>query len=120
MTCPSLLCYKNSYNFNNVKITINQNVNCSSKNVIYIFIRNCGKLYIGKTISEFHLRINLHRQHILSDTYTTQNVSFHIKNCCSILYKCSDKDVRYIEDIENYFIHLINSELNSYDLYTSN
>lgn len=118
-TCPLLICYNNKHTFNNVNITINQNVNCTSKCVIYILFCSCGKSYVGKTISEFHLRINLHRQHILSDLYTIQYVSKHIKSCsknftCSILYKVHDDNVCYIEDIENYFIYILNPELNRF------
>lgn len=117
--CNILIEYKNEIKINNHTIEINSNVNCTSKNVVYIlFCDGCQQFYIGKTETNFNLRLNLHRNHIDNPTYTVLNVSRHIQQCkktfkASILFQTKNEDIYLITYMENYFIGLLKPSLNA-------
>ena len=81
-TCPILISLKKEIHLKGKTICFNQNMNCRSKNVVYVLIcRSCDKIYVGETSQSLHMRMNLHRQHINHEKYSIQKVLKHLKDC---------------------------------------
>lgn len=119
LTCVQILERKMLITVNNHNIYFNKTMTCISKNVIYLLIcDNCKKLYIGETKLCLNLRVNLHRQHITRPEYGTSFVSTHLRSCGSSFHVvplfqlplCTDTTRK---KLEQYFINLIQPELNS-------
>ena len=109
-TCPVLYEFGGHLTINNVSITLNENVNCNSNNIIYLIkCSNCSKNYIGKTKISLRIRNNLHRNHIDTD-YGFLPVSKHIKSCgnktynITIIQQVKSNDPKKLDFIEDYFI----------------
>ena len=116
--CEIIIEYRNKLSVKNILIKINQNVDCTSENVIYILrCDSCQKYYIGKTTNQLSIRLNVHRNHIKNPEYSILPVSEHLRNCgekysISILFKCEDCEEIFLDRMEAYFIKLIKPELN--------
>ena len=100
----------------NDTIFINSNMNCNSKNVIYLLICQCQKFYIGET-ADFRARVNLHHNQIQKDEYRKLFVSKHIFSCSrgkfSIAPICSsyENEAKRLT-MENFFIKKFKPNLN--------
>jgi hypothetical protein len=81
-TCPILIEGTN-FNFENgTHAFINENMTCTSQNVLYVMkCGNCPKLYIGETSDKLSMRMNVHRQQIRDTNLRHLFVSKHIAEC---------------------------------------
>ena len=67
---------------NNEKIYINEEMTCTSRNVIYVLsCSKCHKNYVGETSDLLSMRMNVHRQQIRDINLRNLYVSKHIANC---------------------------------------
>lgn len=118
-TCPLLIEKRTSICINNNQVNFNKNMNCRSKNVIYVlFCNKCNAFYVGETSLNLNLRVNLHRQHINNSHYGILNVSTHIRNCGGFfkiipIFQLPSSSAFLRKKQETYFIHLLKPELNS-------
>ena len=77
--CPMIIT-ENSININNKKISIPQNVNCKTKDVIYLCIcKKCkeNNAYFGQTVQEYHNRMSGHREKFCIDKFNKSALSMH-------------------------------------------
>ena len=116
--CKILIPYRKLIIIKDMKFYINYNGNCQTKNVIYILFCCCNKSYIGQTITQFNLRINLHRDHSNNIDRTILNSNKHIHKCggnfkTTILFIATNNDTMYLNQMEEYFIKIIKPELNT-------
>lgn len=66
----------------NMTFIINRNMNCQSRNVIYIIrCKGCNDIYVGQTGDLLRNRLTVHRQQINNTLYMILNVSHHISSC---------------------------------------
>ena len=80
-TCPYLQ-EGNSYNFTTKEFTVNSNMTCSTKSVIYVITcAGCGKYYIGETGTALRCRVRVHKQHVSVPEYRKIKVSEHLDVC---------------------------------------
>ena len=85
--CPTLILgrtikFKVSSGGRTRLFTINRNLTCTSRNVIYVIRCNaCGDFYLGQTGDIFRNRLTIHRQQIDHEEYTILNMSKHIARC---------------------------------------
>ena len=112
LTCPMLIEYYNTINIKGINFNINNNLNCCSKNVIYILICSCNLLYIGKTNTPFNIRNNTHRQQSNNEKYIILPFNKHIYDTkhsykCTFLYYVSDEIQKFILEIEHFFQKLL-------------
>lgn len=118
-TCKILLVNKTSIKINNIEIKFNANMNCTSKNVIYVlFCSGCSCYYVGETNMQLNLRINLHRQHMNNKQYSQQPVSDHFRACggsfsATPIYQLQGNSRYHLLHLESYFTTLLKPELNS-------
>ena len=112
---------ESTFNFKGENFTVNADMSCTVKNVIYVIeCRGCGEYYIGET-NNLRKRATLHNQHIRHENLRMIPVSGHIATC-------SDKDPKYFmfpfykmncdsilarKEKEKYFINKFKPELNS-------
>ena len=117
-TCDIITVTKEKIVIADKTIFFNADMNCNSKNVVYVLTcRSCKLFYVGETNTLLRLRINLHRQHINNPHYSFLYVSSHIRQCggqfdvapiCHI-----DNNSSYIlRKTEKYFINLLHPKLN--------
>ena len=117
-TCNVITEKRNKFCKNGKTVIFNHNMNCDTKNVIYILsCNNCTSFYIGKTNTPLRLRVNTHRQHITHIHYTTLFVSHHIRECGSNfsiipIYHISNNSPYIICKVEDYFISSFEPDLN--------
>ena len=120
ITCHNLFSFSNFLYINNVKISLNSNVSCTSTHCVYIiFCPNCPVFYVGKSQNSIRTRFALHRFHLNSDiTFSTLPISRHLKICSnslfyfSIIYQEKSLNNFNLISAENYFINLLNPPLN--------
>jgi len=107
-----------TYTFKNPHTTfkINRNLDCTSKNVVYVIeCTNCKKIYIGCT-SSLNKRISLHKSNIKLANNRNLYVSKHIHECnqgkfkVMPLYQTDDYTLLLIK--EKHFIDKYKPELN--------
>ena len=83
--CPILITGKHINIMINKKLTnfeIKRNMNCLSKNIIYILRCNgCNAIYVGQSGYYFRNRLTVHRQQIAHANYRVLKVSQHIASC---------------------------------------
>ena len=116
--CPILI-EGNSYTFPNTGETfeIKRNLNCQSKNVVYLLECNkCNDTYIGCTSLNLNMRINTHRSQITNERYRFLNVSKHIHECSNDDFRVmpiyqADDDKKLLAK-ENHFIEKFQPRLN--------
>lgn len=118
--CPILIEYKNVINIKNNFLTLNGNINCKTRNLIYVmFCKNCNQIYVGETGTKLNLRMNLHRNHIQNIQYGFLKVSIHIRHCggefkVAPIYKMPETSGEFLrKKMEGYFRLLLKPELNS-------
>ena len=117
-TCSIIIQRRHSHIINERIVYFNANMNCCSKNVIYVlFCKNCEEYYVGETNMTLNLRVNLHRQHINNPQYSFLHVSSHIRSCGSEfqilpIYKVSNNSTYIIRRLEEYFIYFLSPTLN--------
>jgi len=89
-TCDSIITGKSitfQTPFGTKHFEINQNLTCTSSNVIYkLQCRKCHEYYIGQTGDSFRKRITVHRQQIYNAQYSFLKVSKHIAMCGEDFY----------------------------------
>jgi len=109
-----------SFEFNNGKIfTVKQNMNCKSKNIIYLICKKCGDFYIGQTSCELRKRMTVHRQHTKTDELRFLYVNQHFHNCSGNeflvfpLYKVFPENSKLLDQKERCMITLLKPKLNS-------
>ena len=119
--CHLCLCIieGSSFDFKNYKFTVNANMNCNTKNCIYVIrCENCGLLYIGET-GNLRSRVNLHKSHV--NKKEGLFVNKHLAECNTNLkdtfkimpfYKVKQDDERIRKEKETYFIQKFHPELN--------
>ena len=64
-----------------ISIHTNSNMNCLSKNLIYILSCPCGEFYIGETGDRLMDRTRVHRQHCQPNSTIKLHIHKHINNC---------------------------------------
>ena len=86
-------------------------VNCKSKNLIYLLTCQCGIQYVGQTITPFNIRLNNHRsfnktkkncpvnRHLESTGHLFQNIK------CQIIEMNEDWDEKTRDAREMFWIH---------------
>jgi hypothetical protein len=81
-TCPDIIEVKKDITLNNVAISLNANMNCESKNLVYVLVCvKCKQIYIGETELSLAVRNTLHRQHVRRPEYTILKASKHMQSC---------------------------------------
>jgi hypothetical protein len=81
-TCLSIIVGTEMQMENGEIFKINSNMNCNSRNLIYILKCNgCPRTYIGETSDALNLRINVHRQQIRDPNLRHLYVSKHLSSC---------------------------------------
>ena len=121
-TCPLILETKSvTFNKNpSEPFQIRGNLNCLSKNVVYVIIcPGCGFQYIGQT-SNLRNRVTLHKQHNRDPSLGLIHVNQHLRSCspssptsfqiCPIIYKEDEKERKFLE---THMINKFHPELNS-------
>jgi len=69
---------------NNKKFIIKSNMDCDTRNVVYVIICNgCNKKYIGET-TNLRSRVTLHNQHINHPELRKIPLSKHLVECTNI------------------------------------
>lgn len=118
-TCPFLR-EGNSFQFNNKIFTVNSDMSCSTKNLIYVITcAGCEKHYIGETGTTLRTRIRIHKQHISTPEYRKIKVSEHLDVCghgqFSVFpfYKLYTEDTISRREKERHFIKTLKPALNS-------
>ena len=67
----------------NVTFHIKTNMNCRTRNVLYMIECNgCKAKYIGKTHTALQDRVRVHKQQINNPQYRQLGMSKHIDDCC--------------------------------------
>lgn len=109
----------NHFNFGTSRFSIKSDMNCNSRNVVYVLeCGGCDKLYIGET-NNLRLRINNHRT--LSNTGAGLYVNNHFYNCAGKnhptfkvmpFYKVKRDDTTLRKEKELYFINKFKPLLN--------
>ena len=104
----------------NIHFQIKTEMNCSTKNVIYVLVCcGCKKIYIGETKTDLRTRVRLHRSNIINNVGLY--VSQHIFECTSQLdlkfkimpiYKMGTEDTLSRKLKEKQFIDKFQPELN--------
>ena len=119
LLCSCIFPYSNFICIKNHFIYLNSNVNCCSTHVIYvIFCSNCNFIYVGKSQTTIKQRFNLHRHHLNCSSSNLLPVTNHLNSCSNsnfkvtIIFQCMDFDNFSLISSENYFINLLNPELN--------
>jgi hypothetical protein len=116
-TCEIIIPVKNKIKIKDEIIYINKSMSCKSKNVIYILICKCKKIYVGETKCTIRNRNTLHRQHVDHREYGLLYVSKHIANCGGEynivpVFKF-DREGKYTRlKMESYFKTTLKAELN--------
>ena len=80
--CRDNLIEGQSYYFErtNYLFKVNGNMDCNTRNCVYVIKCNgCSKIYIGET-SNFRLRVNLHKDHIRQGENAPLYVNRHISD----------------------------------------
>ena len=75
--CCELIPVSDSFTINDLKVSSAPG-NCSSYNVVYIFICNlCSKIYVGRTVQALRSRVSAHRHNFYS---LLANPSLNVNN----------------------------------------
>lgn len=118
-TCPYIR-QGQSFNFNGKQFTVNNNMSCQTRNVIYVITcSGCGELYIGETGSALRERIRVHKQQINVPQYRKLKVSEHLDVCGNRtftvfpFYKLHNSNTIERRDKERHFIRTFKPKLNS-------
>ena len=118
-TCPYIR-QGQSFNFNGKQFTVNNNMSCQTRNVIYVITcSGCGELYIGETGSTLRERIRVHKQQINVPQYRKLKVSEHLDVCGKRtftvfpFYKLHNSNTIERRDKERHFIRTFKPKLNS-------
>lgn len=107
-------------NGQNKTFNITSNMNCQSKNIIYMIrCTGCHEIYLGQTGDMFRNRMTVHRQQITHKKYAILNVSRHISMCAANrfeaapIYKlCPSASKFQREKKEQEFISMLRPKLN--------
>ena len=88
----------------------NAELTCKSRDLIYCIIcPKCKGEYLGETGCTLNLRVNLHRNQIMTEKYRKLKVSSHIYDCANgdfkifPFHKCNKDDHIYREEMEKYY-----------------
>lgn len=117
-TCKIIIINSKDILINCKLIYFNQDMNCQSKNVIYvIFCKTCDQFYIGETNMALNIRMNLHRQHINKPEYSILFVSSHLRHCKSNysvvpIFQSKNSSSYLLVQMEKYFISYLKPSLN--------
>ena len=112
-----------SYNFNNRTFNIKSNMNCDTKNVIYVITCPvCQAFYIGETRTTLRTRVRVHKQQMCNGEYRQLKVSKHLHFCGKDnfhifpFYKLYSSNDIERKNKESYFIDILKPSLNSWTL----
>ena len=103
-----------TFSFNGHNFTVNSDMPCTVKNVIYIITcRGCGKYYIGET-NNLRKRTTLHNQHIRHENLRMIPMSGHTASCSDndpkyfmfLFYKMNSDSIIERKEKEKYFIKI--------------
>ncbi|XP_061175938.1 uncharacterized protein LOC133184880 [Saccostrea echinata] len=118
-TCQHII-EGSTYNFNGRQFTVNANMSCDTKNVIYVITcPGCHQYYIGETSNPLRARVRVHRQHINSPEYRQIPLSEHLDRCGNKqftifpFYKLSNESDIQGREKEKHFIHVFKPKLNN-------
>ena len=118
-TCPFLK-EGQTCNFHGKEFTINADMSCDSKNLIYVITcSGCRQIYIGETGTTLRARIRVHKQHIKEPAYRKIKLSEHLAVCGNghfnvfPFYKLFTDNLVERREKEKYFIHSFKPTLNS-------
>ena len=118
-TCPFLK-EGQTCNFHGKEFTINADMSCDSKNLIYVITcSGCRQIYIGETGTTLRARIRVHKQHIKEPAYRKIKLSEHLAVCGNghfnvfPFYKLFTNNLVERREKEKYFIHSFKPTLNS-------
>ena len=96
----------------------NTSMTCKSKDLLYLLTCNgCDEEYIGETGIPLNRRMNLHRNQIKNEKYTTLKMSKHVRECGNNefkvfpFFKCYKQCHIYREKLENKFRTLAKPKL---------
>ena len=101
LTCP-LMITSNSIPINGIDIKVRKDLNCKSKNCIYLCIcKKCPKnnAYFGQTVQEHHNRMSSHRQKFCIDKFTKSALSMHAYDAHGGELTLNDFDVAVISKV---------------------
>ena len=80
--CENVITDKSYTTKNGTILKRNANMNCKSKDLIYVLIcGTCNMEYIGETGIKLNERMNLHRSQMTNPRYRILNVSKHLNDC---------------------------------------
>ncbi|XP_062579660.1 uncharacterized protein LOC134241640 [Saccostrea cucullata] len=118
-TCTHIM-EGSTYDFNGRQFTVNANMSCATKNVIYVITcAGCQEFYIGETSNQLRARVRVHRQHINSPEYRQIPLSEHLDTCGNKqftifpFYKLSSESDIQRREKEKHFIHVFKPRLNN-------
>lgn len=117
-TCEILLKQKVCIKINNVNVSFNASMTCTTSDVIYVLFCSCNKFYVGETSIPLRQRITLHRQHINHSCYSILKVSRHISLCGGKfrvipIFKVKNGTKLLRRKMEEFFIKLLQPDLNA-------
>ena len=110
-----------SFSFKGKTFTVNADMNCTVKNVIFVIeCRGCEKYYIGET-NNLRKRTMLHNQHFRHKELRMIPLSGHLALCSDNdpkyfmfpFYKMSSDSILEKKEKEKYFINKFKPELNT-------
>ena len=110
-----------SFSFKGKTFTVNADMNCTVKNVIYVIeYRGCENYYIGET-NNLRKRTTLHNQHIRHKELRMVPLRGHLASCSDNdqkyfmfpFYKMSSDSILERKEKEKYFINKFKPELNT-------
>lgn len=117
-TCDYIL-EGTSYDFRGRNFTVNADMSCETKNLIYVITcPGCNEFYIGETSTTLRARIRVHKQHINNPQYRQIKLSEHLDICGKRqftvfpFYKMSGNQIQRREK-EKHFITTLKPKLNS-------
>lgn len=117
--CPNIIVGDSITLLNGKTVTPNENLNCKSKNLIYIITcSTCKENYIGQTGNSICERIRIHRQQIQNPNTRMIPLSEHLDVCghgnfkVFPFYKMNDSDVNNRLLKEKHFMKIFKPKLN--------
>ncbi|KAL5255370.1 hypothetical protein ACHWQZ_G014702 [Mnemiopsis leidyi] len=103
---------------NGTKLTRRTNMNCKTRDLIYMLIcPTCKKEYIGETGIQLNSRMNLHRNQMNNPQYRILNVSKHLNYCGNNNFKvfpflkCHQNCYINREETEKHWRNIVQPEL---------
>ena len=118
-TCPYIIEGDNFTFENGQYFKVKCDMDCSSKNVIYVIkCSNCNLTYIGQS-TYLRARVRVHKQQISDERHCFMNVSKHIAHCSNgnfnifPFYQVHSKaDRKSLDTMESHFISKFKPSLN--------